>query len=64
MYAVNDLDYSKFEEWQSRLRLARKSGDEREFAAILGNVFDSNLFYPAALKDVMEKGASFAESED
>jgi len=53
MYAVKDLDGSKYREQQQALRDARAAGDEKKAAAILSNVFDSVFFYPQALKEVM-----------
>jgi len=57
MYAVKDLDGSKYREKQQALRDARAAGDEKKAAAILANVFDLQVFYPDALKDVMSNGA-------
>ena len=53
MYAVKDLDGSKYREQQQAIRDARAAGDEKKAAAILSNVFDSVFFYPQALKEVM-----------
>lgn len=57
MYAVKDLDGSKYREQQQAIRDARAAGDEKKAAAVLANVFDSQIFYPEALKDGMSKGA-------
>ena len=57
MYAVKDLDGSKYREKQQVVRDARAAGDEAKADAGLANVFDSQFFYPMALKDVMSKGA-------
>jgi hypothetical protein len=57
MYAVKDLDGSKYREKQQAVRDARAAGDEAKADAALANVFDSQFFYPMALKDVMSKGA-------
>ena len=57
MYAVKDLDGPKYREKQQAVRDARAAGDEAKADAALANVFDSQFFYPMALKDVMSKGA-------
>ncbi len=57
MYAVKDLDGSKYREKQQAVRDARAAGNEAKADAVLANVFDSQFFYPMALKDVMSKGA-------
>lgn len=48
---------SKYREKQQAIRDARAGGDEKKAADVLSNVFDSLLFYPEALKDVLSKGA-------
>ncbi|HEX4029957.1 MAG TPA: hypothetical protein VHX20_06300 [Terracidiphilus sp.] len=57
MYAVKDLDGSRYRQQQQAIRDARAAGDEEKADAVLSNVFDSVFFYPEALKDVMSKGA-------
>lgn len=57
MYAVKDLDGSKYREQQQAIHDARAAGDEKKADAVLANVFDSQFFYPQALKDVMSKAA-------
>ena len=57
MYAVKDLDGSRYRDQQRLIREARAAGDEKKADAVLNNVFDSQIFYPLALKDVMSKGA-------
>ncbi len=57
MYAVKDLDGSKYREKQQAIRDARAAGDGKKADAVLANVFDSQIFYPEALKNEMSKGA-------
>lgn len=57
MYAVKDLDGSRYRGQQQAIRAAREAGDEKKEAAIIANVFDSQFFYPEALKDVLSKNA-------
>ncbi len=57
MYAVKDLDGSRYREKQQAIRDAKAAGDDKQAAAILANTFDSQIFYPQALKDWMCKGA-------
>jgi hypothetical protein len=57
MYAVQDLDGSRYREKQKVIREAREAGLAAKADAVLFNVFDSQMFYPKALRDVLNNGA-------
>jgi len=57
MYAVKDLDGSRYRDYQHSVRDARAAGDEKKAEAILANIFDSQFFYPNALKEIMSNHA-------
>jgi hypothetical protein len=57
LYAVQDLDGSRYREKQRAIREAREAGMPAQAEAVLFNVFDSQMFYPKALRDVLSENA-------
>jgi hypothetical protein len=57
MYAVKNLDGSRYREQQREIREAREIGAAEKASALLFNVFDSQMLYPKALRDVLNGGA-------
>lgn len=51
MYAVKDLDGSRYREKQQAIRDAKAAGNDDAASAVLKNATDSQLFYPNAVKE-------------
>ena len=58
MFSVRNLDGSRYREQQHQIRDAKAAGDDKKAAALLANAFDSQLFYPEAVKAGMLQSAA------
>ena len=60
LYAIQDLDGSRYREKQQALRAATAAGDEQKARALLFNVFESQMLYPKAVQERFCQAAAAA----